>query len=155
VPHLAVSLALALAACGGSGRSAASGTTTSSTIATTTTERQATVPATPPTTAVEPTTKTTEWTGLPSQFPIAQDDALILTDDSTRSQSLSIARVDLVSAHDWFAAGVVNIGFEVTFDDGYNRIEFHGRGSDGIVLLADRGDGVHIDVQIEQFRPFK
>jgi hypothetical protein len=154
VPHLALALLLALAACGSSGRTSSAETTTTPITA----EQQDTAP-TPATaggsTTVEPTTRTVQWVGLPSQFPVQPDDSLILTDDSTRSQSLTISRVDLVGVHDWFADGLVAIRFEVTFDDGYNRIEFHGRGSDGVVLVSDRGDGVHIDVVIEQFRPFK
>jgi hypothetical protein len=156
VLHLPLVLVLGLAACGGSGRTSASATT-STTSTSTTTEHlgSSTAPATTLPTTVAPTTRTTDWTGLPPQFPVLPDDSLILTDDSTKSQSLSITRVDLVSVHDWFLNGIGSAGFEVTYDDGYHRIEFHGRGSDGTVMVTDRGDGVHVDVVIEQFRPFR
>lgn len=145
-------LAFVLVSCGGgSGGASTSGTTTTS-VRPTTTERQE---SSSPVITTEPTTTTVERVGLPLQFPVLPDNALTLTDDSTQSQTLTISQVDLVAVHDWFANGIVTKGFEVTFDDGYTRIEFHGRGSDGIAMLTDRGDGVHIDVVIQQFRPFK
>jgi hypothetical protein len=76
---------------------------------------------------------------------------LTLTGASTQAQRLSIAGVNLDEVHRWFLEGLVDAGYEITADHAPQAIEFHSPGSDGVVTMADRGDGDNVDITIEQF----